>query len=659
MGRYRHLHPLLLCLPLLISALSNKEKKLIVDKHNVYRSQTDPPAANMRALSWDSTLEELATSYAAKCIWEHNEQRGLRGENLFLMSGSRMDVDMGLADWYNERDFYNFTADTCQEGQMCGHYTQVVWAETQRVGCGEQFCEKMEGFEHANMHFLVCNYEPPGNFQGQRAYKVGAPCSACPETHSCKESLCVDLDKEPKESSTDLPDTSSEPAPESVPELALYTIMMAPYTITISPDTVPMAPDTTSELGPDTTSQLIPEKQLESSSDKTVLEADITTAKSESDPTPPPVPTTTLSSTIPTTRSSTTTSDQILDLTPSGPEDSSIGYPQTPEDSSPQIALGTTDDDDRSILPATAIEHTSLDQGARHSNANTPPTEKQKDDRIPEESGRQSYTDSSLTTTRSSGDNTVSTKTDKILESISIVPPTPERPSISLGSPSPSKTISDQTFSKDGLNTGDVPTMATIGTASSSSKKVLDEDVSVLVDKDHPKDSPVQATPKPLQLLMPPSKDLNKGQKDQKNPYSDPRTAQKLKKEKEKSKQKANVSFFPKKDLLKPKFFSKGVKWGFKSGFSERSYFGNHVYSPGFGQAHRPLCPYPCLKPPSTFPLYNNNIASPGGDQHHKDWSSYKAITKKPCKLFGYKRGVYSLYLPSKNMEENLTKPKS
>ncbi|XP_073473445.1 uncharacterized protein [Aquarana catesbeiana] len=676
MGRFRHLHPLLLCLPLLISALTNKEKKLIVDKHNFYRSKSDPPAANMRTLSWDSTLEELATSYAAKCIWEHNEERGHRGENLFLMSGSGLDVDMGLADWHNERDFYNFTANTCQEGQMCGHYTQMVWATTERVGCGEKFCEKVEGFEDGNMYLLVCNYEPPGNFQGQKPFTVGAPCSACPETHTCKESLCGDVDIEQKENSTNLPDTTSElpPDAELAPytiELASYTIMMEPYTITMAPYTITMAPDTQSELVPDTqselvpdtqselvpgtTSQLISEKQSEITSDATtVLEADITTAKTESDPTPPPlptkssppVPTTTLSPIMPTTISSTTTSEQILDLTPSSPEDSSIGSPQTPLDLSPQIELGTTDDS-RSILPVTTMEHTSLDQGADHSNVNTQPTEKQKDDKIIEEPGRQSNP-----TTKSPGDYTVSAKTDMILESI--VQPTPDHPSKSLGSPSPLQATSDQTFYKDGPNTGEVPTMVTI---TSSSKKLLEEGVSVLVDKDHPKDRPVQATPKPLHLLMSSSKDLSKGQKDKKDPYSEPRTAQKLNKEKEKSKQKSNLTFFPKKDRLKPKFFSKGVKWGFKSGFSERSYLGNHVSSPRLGQAHRSACPYPCLQSPATFPLYQTNIVSPWGGQLHKD--SFKAMAKKPCKRFGYKRGVYSLYLPSKNMEENLTQPKS
>ncbi|XP_069582980.1 peptidase inhibitor 16-like [Ranitomeya imitator] len=124
-SREQGLQNFLFCLVHLVTALTDLEKKTMVEKHNFYRSRADPQAADMKALRWDRTLEDLAISYAAKCIWDHNEERGFRGENLFLMTGSSLDVELGMADWHRERDYYNFTSDTCQEGQMCGHYTQV------------------------------------------------------------------------------------------------------------------------------------------------------------------------------------------------------------------------------------------------------------------------------------------------------------------------------------------------------------------------------------------------------------------------------------------------------------------------------------------------------------------------------------------------------
>lgn len=74
--------------------------------------------------SWDPELETFAKDYAEKCTWEHNKERGRRGENLFAMSGS-LDVKIAVETWYNEYQFYNYTTLECKEGEMCGHYTQV------------------------------------------------------------------------------------------------------------------------------------------------------------------------------------------------------------------------------------------------------------------------------------------------------------------------------------------------------------------------------------------------------------------------------------------------------------------------------------------------------------------------------------------------------
>jgi len=42
---------------------------------------------------------------------------------------------------------------------QCGHYTQIIWADTQKVGCAYHNCNK--GNEGA---FFVCHYWPPGNY---------------------------------------------------------------------------------------------------------------------------------------------------------------------------------------------------------------------------------------------------------------------------------------------------------------------------------------------------------------------------------------------------------------------------------------------------------------------------------------------------------------
>ncbi|CAH2299053.1 peptidase inhibitor 16 [Pelobates cultripes] len=79
----------------------------------------------------------------------------------------------------------------------------MVWATTERIGCGDHFCETIEGYDEPNVYFMVCNYEPPGNFHGLQPYKVGAPCSNCPRESTCNGSLC--------ESDKDLEDISQSP----------------------------------------------------------------------------------------------------------------------------------------------------------------------------------------------------------------------------------------------------------------------------------------------------------------------------------------------------------------------------------------------------------------------------------------------------------------
>ncbi|NWR61458.1 PI16 inhibitor, partial [Bucorvus abyssinicus] len=172
-------------------SLTDEEKKIILDEHNKYRSQVSPPAVDMLKMSWDTELEAFAQAYAEKCIWDHNKERGRRGENLFAMAPI-LDLEFAVEDWNGEEKYYNLTTSMCAPGQMCGHYTQVVWASTQQIGCGATFCEKIDGIETENMYLLVCNYYPPGNMKGRKPYQVGPSCSQCPEGRVCVNSLCVE-----------------------------------------------------------------------------------------------------------------------------------------------------------------------------------------------------------------------------------------------------------------------------------------------------------------------------------------------------------------------------------------------------------------------------------------------------------------------------------
>lgn len=42
-----------------------------------------------------------------------------------------------------------------------GHFTQVVWKNSQKLGVGIAFAN------NGNKAIVVANYDPPGNYQGQ------------------------------------------------------------------------------------------------------------------------------------------------------------------------------------------------------------------------------------------------------------------------------------------------------------------------------------------------------------------------------------------------------------------------------------------------------------------------------------------------------------
>ncbi|KAE8692991.1 Pathoproteinsis-related protein 1C [Hibiscus syriacus] len=63
----------------------------------------------------------------------------------------------------NERADYDYNSNSCASGKVRGHYTQVVWRNSVRLGCAKVRCNN-------GGTFIGCNYAPPGNIRGQRPY---------------------------------------------------------------------------------------------------------------------------------------------------------------------------------------------------------------------------------------------------------------------------------------------------------------------------------------------------------------------------------------------------------------------------------------------------------------------------------------------------------
>jgi hypothetical protein len=113
----------------------------------------------------------VAQSWANGCRFEHNTTRGQRGENLYA-SSQITSVEAVIASWASEASDYSYATNTCAQGEVCGHYTQLVWRATTSVGCGVKTCQTGSPFSGAGPEWQlwVCNYSPPGNISGQRPY---------------------------------------------------------------------------------------------------------------------------------------------------------------------------------------------------------------------------------------------------------------------------------------------------------------------------------------------------------------------------------------------------------------------------------------------------------------------------------------------------------
>ncbi|XP_049415046.1 pathogenesis-related protein PR-1-like [Solanum stenotomum] len=120
----------------------------------------------LRPLVWDKKLENYAKWYANQrrydCQLQHSN--GPYGENIFWGGGDGWSPIQAVAAWVGERSSYNYGYNSCSGEEECGHYTQIVWRETRRIGCAKVTCYNGLGV------FMTCNYDPPGNYIGERPY---------------------------------------------------------------------------------------------------------------------------------------------------------------------------------------------------------------------------------------------------------------------------------------------------------------------------------------------------------------------------------------------------------------------------------------------------------------------------------------------------------
>lgn len=133
----------------------------ILKQHNQWRAKV-----GVAPLKWSDTVAQAAQAWADdlkannNCNLIHNPNRKY-GENIGAGSG-RLTPAAIVGLWAAESVDYDYASNSCSPGRVCGHYTQVVWARSTEVGCGAASC--------GGMSVWVCNYNPMGNYIGQKPY---------------------------------------------------------------------------------------------------------------------------------------------------------------------------------------------------------------------------------------------------------------------------------------------------------------------------------------------------------------------------------------------------------------------------------------------------------------------------------------------------------
>jgi len=150
---------LMLIAPLGLADEQSSIARDMLAAHNAVRAKV-----NVKPLVWSGNLARTAQEWANQLL-EHNQfyhpKKSPYGQNLYEMRGARATPAKVVEAWASEAPHYNYQKNRCEGGE-CGHYTQIVWSGTRELGCAAA--------RNASREVWVCDYNPPGNYIGQRPY---------------------------------------------------------------------------------------------------------------------------------------------------------------------------------------------------------------------------------------------------------------------------------------------------------------------------------------------------------------------------------------------------------------------------------------------------------------------------------------------------------
>lgn len=139
------------------TAMAVSDQEQVLSLHNKFRAQHQAPN-----LHWDAVLANYAQKHANTCRFRHSSSP--YGENI---AAGYPSISASVRAWYGENADYSYGHPGFS--YQTGHFTQMVWRASKKLGCGFAACNGKNGTPGS---YLVCEYSPRGNITSRAYFKA-------------------------------------------------------------------------------------------------------------------------------------------------------------------------------------------------------------------------------------------------------------------------------------------------------------------------------------------------------------------------------------------------------------------------------------------------------------------------------------------------------
>ncbi|XP_075550570.1 Golgi-associated plant pathogenesis-related protein 1-like [Dermacentor variabilis] len=140
-------------------------QKQVLRRHNEYRLLHGVPS-----LQLNNKLNRIAQGWAQHLADIRDLEHKGSGENLYTGTSGMSNGEQIVDYWYSEICNYDYNNPKIDDST--GHFTQVVWKSTRRIGVG--FAKGSDGKD-----YVACFYEP-GHYPDRVAANVRRPKNGIP-----------------------------------------------------------------------------------------------------------------------------------------------------------------------------------------------------------------------------------------------------------------------------------------------------------------------------------------------------------------------------------------------------------------------------------------------------------------------------------------------